>query len=76
MDLMWSRTELVEDLRELRRQAKGPLRAVVTFECHNSKCAVKRVRMEIEEGPSLTFQPPVKCGRCGIEMLFAQSDPR
>ena len=76
MDLMWSRSELVDALRDLRRHAKGPARALLLFECHNQKCATKRVRMEIEESPSVIFHPPVKCGRCGVELLFVQGDPR
>jgi hypothetical protein len=70
-----NRTALLEELRALRRTAKGFPRAWLNFECHSRSCAVRQVRVEIEERQA-PFQPLVKCPRYGRELLFSDCDPR
>ena len=64
---------LVADLQVARRRNRGDiLRATAEFECPNSGCPVRLVRVGIveEAGRSKVMQPPCRCPRCAQPMGF------
>jgi len=69
---------MLEALREARRRAKGPMRAILTFECQNDgHCPVTTIRVEAVERPGgKLIQPRMVCPRCREELVYVQCDPR
>jgi len=63
---------LVRELRLVRQTMRGNiLRVVASYRCPSDVCPVGLVKLFVAEEPGRkAFQPPNRCSRCGVAMVY------
>jgi hypothetical protein len=65
-----NREALLAELRSARDR-QGQVSGILTLECSHTSCPVQVVTLRVRERlDGRLLQPPMKCCRCGNELVF------